>query len=150
MNAIDPLLEDIRVILYHKQHTSARTLFLRNANGAVCVPEPLPPLASVLAEDESASGTSTLAVHPASLALVLCRHLGLPPDAIEIDPEFSARIDTPGRMLTAYIGRFKAMDPPRAEFADRGGRFCALTELRGCAPAEMELLRRAYQAILGG
>lgn len=149
MNA-ESLLEDVRVILYHKQATSARTLFLRHADGGVCAPEPLPPLASVLEEAETPSESSTLAVHPASLALVLCRHLGLPPDSIEIDPEFSARVDTPGRRLTAYLGRFKSMDPPRAAFAGRGGCFRALTELRGSAPAEMELLRRAYQTILGG
>lgn len=146
----DSLLDGHRVILYHKQHTSARTLFVRFADGGVCVPEPLPPLASVLAEDDPAGELSPLAVHPASLAQALCRHLGLAADAVEIDAEFMARVDTPGQPLTVHLGRLKAMDPPRAEFAARGGRFCALTELRGQAPAEMELLRRAYQAILGG
>lgn len=146
----EPLLECLRVILYHKQATSARTLFLRHADGGVCAPKPLPPLASILDEEDAPAGGSKLAIHPASLALVLCRHLELPADSVEIDPDFSIRVDTPGRVLTAYLGRFKAIDPPRAAFAGRGGRFCALTELRGSAPVEMELLRRAYQAILGG
>jgi hypothetical protein len=146
----EPLLEDIRVILYHKHRTSARTLFLRHADGGVCTPKPLPPLSSVLPEEETDSENVTFAVHPASLALVLGRHLELPPDFIEIDPEFSAKVDTPGQLLTFYIGRFKCMDPPCAQFTDRGGKFCAITDLRGQPPAEMELLRRAYQAILGG
>lgn len=149
MNA-EPLLEDIRVILYHKHHTSARTVFLRFADGGVCAPEPLPPLAAVFPEEEFDAENSTLAVHPASLAMVLCRHLGLPADFLEIDPEFSAKVEVPGQVLSFYIGRFKFIDPPCAQFTERGGRFCAITELRGQPPAEMELLRRAYQAILGG
>lgn len=143
------LFETVRVILYHKQATSARTLFLRHADGGISAPASLPPLAVVLDEDEPAEA-SAVAVHPASLALALCEHFGLPPDSIEVDPEFSARVDVPGRPLTFHLARFKAIDPPRSEFAPKGGRFYALTELRGCAPAEMELLRRAYAAILGG
>ena len=144
------LFETVRIVLYHKQATSARTLFLRHADGSVCAPAPLPPLATVLAEDESPVKSSTVAPHPASLALALCRHFELQPDAIEIDTECKARIDIPGRELTAYLGRFRAIDPPRDEFAPTGGRFCALTEFRGAVPAELELLRRAYAAILGG
>ncbi len=144
------LFAPIRVIAYHKQATSARTLFLRHADGGVCAPEPLPPLASVLDEDATPAGTSAIALHPASLALALCRYLGMPPDSIEVDAEFAERVDIPGHPLTVYLARFKAMDPPREELAASGAKFCALTELRGRAPAEMELLRRAYQAVLGG
>lgn len=140
---------NIRVMLYHKQATSARTLFLQLADGGVCVPEPLPPLSSVLEQDEDAEPTP-LAIHPASLALAVCRYLEMPPDSIEVDPEFSAQVDTPGQLLTFHLARFKTMDPPRAEMATREGKFCALTELRGRSPAEMELLRRAYYAVLGG
>jgi hypothetical protein len=143
------LLAEIRVILYHKQATSARTLFLVHAGGSVIAPQPLPPLALVLDEQEP-DGIWPLAAHPASVAQALCRHFDLPAGSIEVDAEFTARVDTPGQLLTACIGRLKHTDPPREEFAARGGRFAALTELRGAAPAEMELLRRAYQAILGG
>ncbi|MGZ8218864.1 hypothetical protein [Methylomagnum sp.] len=144
----EPLLENLRVILYHKHSTSARTLFLRHGHGGVCMPQPLPSLATVL--DEEAPPPVGAAVHPASLAQALCRCLGFPPESIEIDAEFAAQVDTPGQLLPVYLARFKAMDPPREEFAGQGGRFCALTELRGGAAAEMELLRRAYQAVLGG
>ena len=53
------LFETVRIVLYHKQATSARTLFLRHADGSVCAPAPLPPLATVLAEDESPVKSST-------------------------------------------------------------------------------------------
>lgn len=143
----EPLLADLRVILYHKHFTSARTVFLRHAHGGVSMPQPLPTLATVLEEDEEAAAN---AVHPASLAQVLCRYLDLPPDSIEINAEFAAQVDTPGRLVPVYLARFKAVDPPQDKFTGRGGRFCTLTELRGGVPAEMELLRRAYQAVLGG
>ncbi len=145
------LFASVRFVLYHKQATSARTLFLRLADGGVLAPEPLPPLATVLEADEEADADdASVVLHPASLALALCRHFGLPPDSIEIDAGFAAQVDTPGQPLTVHLARFKAMDPPRAELGALGAGFCALTELRARPPAEMELLRRAYQTVLGG
>jgi hypothetical protein len=146
----NPLFDEVRVVLYHKQSTSARTLFLRQADGGVVAPEPLPVLSSVLDDGECPDRDSPLAPHPASLALALCRRLELPADFIEIDPVFRVRIDTPGRLLTAYLGRFTRLDPPRRELEPHGASFRPLTELRGCAPAEMALLRKAYETILGG
>jgi len=51
--------------------------------------------------------------------------------------------------LSVYLARFTCIDPPRALYAERGGKFCAITELRGGHPAEMALLQMAYQAIMG-
>lgn len=143
------VLADTRVIVYHKQATSARTLFLVHAHGSVIVPEPLPPLAAVHGGEVPDPAEPTLAAHPASLAAALARCFGAPAEAIEIDPEFRAWVDTPGRRLSIYLGRLRAIDPPQSQFAALGARFAALTELRRQAPAELELLQRAYQSILG-
>lgn len=66
-----------------------------------------------------------------------------------MEGEFHERVDTPQQTLSIYLARFTCIDPPRQWFAERGGQFCAITELRGGHPAEMALLQRAYQAIMG-
>jgi hypothetical protein len=44
---------------------------------------------------------------------------------------------------------FTSIDPPFELAESLGGRFIAITEARGCPPAEMELLRQAYTALMG-
>lgn len=136
-----------RLILFHKQHTSARTLFLRHANGSVVTPLPLPPLSMLLDEDE-ASLPQEVYVHPAMLARDYCLGLGQEPSLLQIEAEFHQRVETAQTVLDIYLARFTCIDPPRALFAD-SGKFCAITELRGGHPAEMGLLQKAYEAILG-
>jgi hypothetical protein len=134
-----------RFLLYHKQATSARTLFLRFAAGHLLGPEPLPFLTAA-----DATATFQGAAHPASLGLVLSRELGWPDGALEIDPDFVAAVETPTGVLPIHLARFTTIDPPR-DWVEAGiGRFCAITELRGSHPAEMALLRQAYEHVLGG
>jgi len=140
---------EARLILYHSQSTSARTLFLRHASGSVIVPEPLPPLSTVLDEDEFDPDDNALFLHPATLARDYCASLGLPPSLLQAEGEFHERVDTPQQPLSIYLARFTCTDPPRQLFSEQGGKFCAITELRGGHPAEMTLLQRAYQAIMG-
>jgi hypothetical protein len=138
-----------RLILYHSQVTSARTLFLRHASGSVIAPEPLPPLSTVLDEEEFTSYDNALFLHPATLIRDYCTSLGLPPSLLQPDGDFHERVGTPQQTLRVYLARFTCTDPPRQFFAERGGSFCAITELRGGHPAEMALLQRAYEAIMG-
>ena len=88
-------------------------------------------------------------LHPAALVCDYCASFGLPCDLLQAEGEFHERVDTPQQTLSVYLARFTCIDPPRALFAGRGGRVCAITELRGGHPAEMALLQRAYQAIMG-
>jgi hypothetical protein len=139
-----------RLILYHSQSTSARTLFLRHASGSVIAPEPLPPLSTLLEEEglEAAGGVAVF-LHPAALARDYCLSLGLAPALLQAQGEFQQRVETPRQTLSIFLARFTCIDPPRELFAAQGGQFCAITELRGGPPAEMALLQRAYQAIMG-
>ncbi len=139
--------EAARLILYHKQGASARTLFLRHASGSIITPCPLPFLSTLL-EEEGETGLAVF-MHPAALVRSYCEGLGLDPSLLQAEGEFSHRVDTTGQLINIYLARFTCMDPPRALFADKGGRFCAITELRGGHPAEMGLLQRAYETILG-
>jgi hypothetical protein len=143
------LADEARLILYHSQSTSARTLFLRHASGSVIAPEPLPPLSTVLDEPTFEPDGTAILVHPATLTLDYCASLGLPPSLLQAEGGFHERVDTPQQTLSIYLARFTSIDPPRELFAEQGGRFCAITELRGGHPAEMALLQRAYQAIMG-
>lgn len=140
--------ESARLILFHKQGTSARTLFLRHANGSVITPTPLPFLSTVLDEDEEGPAEANF-IHPAALARDYCTSLGVEAKMLEPEGEFFQRVDTPGHVVSVYLVRFTCMDPPRALFNPQGGQFCAITELRGGHPAEMALLQKAYEVILG-
>lgn len=135
---------EVRFLLYHKQSTSARTLFLRMNGGSVVAPEPLPLLSS--AREEGGVG----AVHPATLALSLAAALAVPPGILHVEPDYHERVETPAGLVDVYLARFTTIDPPRHLFAESGGTFCAITELRGGHPAEMALLRKAYEYVLGG
>ena len=138
-----------RIMLYHSQRTSARTLFLRHASGSVIAPEPLPLLAEVL--DDPAQDVDALRIflHPATVAHDYCRQRGLPVNLLQADGDFLELVTTPDATFPVYLARFTTIDPPRELFAAPLEKFCAITELRGVHPAEMSLLQRAYQAIMG-
>lgn len=137
---------DLRFIIYHKQSTSARTLFLRwDATGSVLTPSPLPQL-SLLVED-APPPLST--IHPATLASRLAETLGLTADFLEVETDYHAQVETPSGLITIYLARFTTIDPPRQWSSAAGGNFCAITELRGGHLAEMMLLRQAYEHVLG-
>jgi len=135
-----------RMILVHKQGTSARTRFLRFTDGIVA-PEPLPKLAQVLGEDE-AGGDAAVLAHPAMLVNAVAGKLGLDTGDIEVETEFRADVDTPEGLSPIYLGRITTIDPPFDAAEKIGARFIAVTEARDLGPSELELLRRAYTCVM--
>jgi hypothetical protein len=75
--------------------------------------------------------------------------LGLPGGSLQVVPEFSATVDTPDGEVPVLLAGFTTIDPPFNAADSVGGRFVALTELRGLPATEMDLVRRAYTVILG-
>jgi len=138
-----------RLILCHVHRSSSRMLFLRHKSGSIIAPEPLPFLSTLLEEGDADPKAPAVFFHPAVLILDYCAKSGLPPDFLQAEGEFHERVDTPEQTLSIYLARFSSIDPPKALYDERGGRFCAITELRGGHPAEMALLRLAYQAVIG-
>jgi hypothetical protein len=135
-----------RVIIYHKQATSARTLFLCQ-NKTVCLPSGLPTLSSLL-EDEM-----TLPVVDQTLTEQLqyiAERLNLEARQLLVEEEFCAQVDTPDGAMTVFLARCQEIDPPRSAVAEHGGQFIALTEARQLPPTELALLRLAYQVIMEG
>lgn len=134
------------MILVHKQGTSARTRFLRYADGIVA-PEPFPKLAQVLGEAER-SGDAAVLTHPAMLVRQVAERLGIDADDIEVETEFRSNVDTPQGVAPIYLGRITTIDPPFDAAEKIGARFIAITEARDLGPSDLELLRRAYDCVM--
>lgn len=139
-------MNQARVILYHKQNASARTRFMRFPHGGVCGPEPLPPLAQLLEQKSD----SKLLTHPAALVAQMQKQLALADEELEVDGEFQAQVDIAGGPVQVFLVRFKTIDPPFENVQAQQGEFIDLPEARNMAPAELELLRKAYECIMEG
>jgi hypothetical protein len=143
-----PFPSDMRLLLAHKQKTSARVRFLRFPHG-LCAFEALPVLSSVQ-EDAPASRVET---HPGLYLRSAEAQLGLENGGLALEAEFSASVDTPGGLLRVRLATFTSIDPPFEAVEKLGGKFIAITEARGelnkISPAEMELLRQAYTVLMG-
>lgn len=135
---------DLRLILVHKQKTSGRLRFLRLPHGTVAF-TPLPPL-SILMED---AAPPQVVHHPAVFLKAAEVKLGLPAGSLVHEPEFQATVDTPDGPVAMHLASFTSIDPPFDEAAALGGGFIAITEAAGGMPAEMDLLRRVYEVLLG-
>ncbi|MEZ5671655.1 MAG: hypothetical protein R3E08_04415 [Thiotrichaceae bacterium] len=135
----------VRLIMYHKQATSARTLFLRR-HGSVCAPGPLPQLSQYIEELEDLP----VITHPAALLTQTENLLAVPTGTLQIEAEFRAQVDTPDGLVTVYLARFTTIDPPYQEVEQHEGKFIALTEARSLPGVELQLLRQAYSFIMEG
>lgn len=139
---------DMRLILAHKQKTSARVRFLRFPHGLSAFAA-LPALSSVIEDPPS----NRVELHPGIYLRSAETALGLDNGGLALEAEFSASVDTPDGPIRVRLATFTSIDPP-FELAERlGGKFIAITEARGelnkTSPAEMELLRQAYTVLMG-
>lgn len=133
-----------RMILLHKQKTSGRVRFLCFSAGILAF-KPLPVLSALRDEDYS----PTVQFHPTAIVREAEVHLGLPEGAIEPEAEFSAWVDTPEGDVPVLLGCFSSLDPPFEAAERTGSRFIAITEARQLTEVERNLLRRAYEHVLG-
>ena len=140
------LSKSTRVILYYNGAISALTLFLQHPDESVCTPSPLPTLSSVLEDDEMPLNIAHTA--PADIVSAISNTMGLPANLLQANAGYREQVDAPGGIITVYLARFNALDPPRQLMAEKGCKFRTLTELRNRPPAEMELLRRAYALVM--
>lgn len=133
-----------RLILLHKQATSGRLRFLCLSSGVVAF-KPLPELAALRAEDYS----PTVQIHPTAVVREAEIQLGLPEGAIVPEADFQAWVDTPEGDVPVLLAAFASIDPPFAAAERTGSRFIAITESRQLSELERNLLRRAYEHVLG-
>jgi len=133
-----------RLILIHKQATSGRVRFFCLSSGIVAF-DPLPPLAALHDEDYSPK----IQFHPTAVVREAEIHLGLPEGAIEPVADFQAWADTPEGDVPVLLAAFTGIDPPFAAAERTRSRFIAITESRRLSEVERNLLRRAYEHVLG-
>lgn len=139
-------MNDPRLIMYHKQATSARTRFLKLDYGGVCGFGALPEEAA-LAERTVEDGK--LVSHPAFLIRDAERRLGLPGGSLEAEGGYRCKVSSPEGATEVFLARFTAIDPPFEEAEAQGAAFIDLTQARGLPQVELALLRLAYEKILG-
>jgi hypothetical protein len=132
-----------RLILFHKQKSSARTRFLRFADTVLAF-GPLPASATLLPEH-----ASPVRPHPAAHLRAAEERLGLPAGSLESIPDFQFDVETPDGTVPVLLAGFTSIDPPFAAAERVGARFAPLTEARGLPSVELELLRHAYEILIG-
>ena len=134
-----------RLLCCHKQGTSARTRFVRWPHGMLAF-EPLPADARLLDEDEKSALARR---HPADVLVDAATRLGMPADTLRAETEFDAVIATEDGEVPVILMHFASLDPPFADIEKLGGRFIAITEARNVSPLELQLLRKAYEILIG-
>jgi hypothetical protein len=138
--------ESVRLVMYHKQATSARTRYLRLQDGGVCAFQPLP--ADVELSFETTEGD--VLPHPGAVIAAAENWLGLEAGGLEFQGEFRAHARTGDHELSVFLLRFTEIDPPFEAAEGVGARFIAITEARGLPSAELEILRKSYEYIMEG
>ncbi|MEW7981029.1 MAG: hypothetical protein AB2813_14895 [Candidatus Sedimenticola endophacoides] len=138
-------MKDFKVILYHKQSTSARTRFVRFEENTIFVDGPLEALSQV---DDSVAEITLL--HPTTVLRETGERLGLPEECLAIEPEYQYAVEVSGGKIPVLLLAINLIDPPFKEIEAHGGAFIDLTQARGLPTVELELLRHAYELVLGG
>lgn len=148
MSGFSSLLDSTRVILFHKQSTSAMTRFFKSNDAGVLIGGDLPEQARVVTGEVEAS--SAVVAHPAAIIAELAKWLSLPADAMEVESEYVELLEVPAQVIRVCLIRFTTIDPPFAEAEKANASFIALTQARTLAAVELELLRSAYIQIMEG
>jgi hypothetical protein len=135
----DDVMARNRVILCHFDSYSHALVFPRWAHGMLW-PEALP----AGAEPMPAPAEPDAAHHAAPVMQALVGATGLKPDELAVTERFSAWYQTPGGPLRVHLLHFTTPEAPKAAIAELGGRFMAMSQLRGSDMTELLLLRQAF------
>ncbi|MDO8311493.1 MAG: hypothetical protein Q7T25_06110 [Sideroxyarcus sp.] len=137
------LPKNMRLILAHKQSTSARVRFLCFAHG-ISAFEPLPPLSSF----DEATPAPQVVHHPVVYLRAAEARLGLPEGGLRHEPEFVAFVQAPDELIAVCLAVFTSIDPPFSAVDAVGARFIAITEARNFSEVELNLLRHTYPVLV--
>src|SRR6185369_2577998 len=133
-----------RLIILHKQSTSARVRFMKLGESVLAFAPP-PETAARQGEDYS----PTVQFHPTAALRAAEKTLELSEGALEPVPEFGVWLDTPAGDQAVLLAACTSIDPPFAAAEKQGGKFIAITEARRLPVIERDILRRAYEHLLG-
>lgn len=141
------LLPCWRCVVFHKQRTSARTRFLIQGREVVFPPGLEADYTLTDAQDPDAA-PAALVVHPAAGIAELASLLDLPPAALRVDAAHLGRVVEEDQ-APVWLVEVLTIDPPFENALRMGGRFISIMEARQAPAIQRELLRRAYERILG-
>jgi len=132
-----------RILLCHKHPVSARLRFLvpEQASMGVLVPEALPDLAVIAEPGQDAAVLS----HPAAALQSLKQRMTCD-DRFEIFSEFQLRMEVPDGIMPVYMAILSGNDLCPAP---EGMRWIDLTQSIGMRWLDREILRRAYEVLVG-
>lgn len=91
-----------------------------------------------------------LAIHPAAVIQQTQQKLGLRKGELEAEGEYHACVDVAGGPVNILLARFTSIDPPFELAQALQGEFVDLPQARDLPQVELELLRKAYELIIGG
>jgi len=133
-----------RALLCHKQKTSARLHFLRFAHGMLTF-APLPRGMKTFAETAS----NTIRMHPTAWTSHIESRLGLAPHSLSVETDFHAEARDGQTHIPLMLACFTSLDLPRDIAPGLGATWIPITAAQDLPPAELELLRLAYEHLIG-
>ena len=136
---------DYRAILFHKQPTSARLRFMRFAHDSVCAFTPIPRLSQAHAGQQP-----NPVMHPTQVVQRLEQELGFEAGTLHAEEGYRYSVEVPDDQIQILLVGIDSTDPPFEQAARIGAKFIDLTQARGLPDVELELLRGAYELVLGG
>lgn len=142
---VNELLSHNRVILCHFDTYSTALLFAR-FGGTILAPAPLPETASPAQVPPDAGERHA----PEAVLAAIIRQYALDDGALKLVAPFQAWMDTGQDVIRIHLARFTTFEAPRAAFEPYGAVFKPISELRGSPAAELNLLRQAFNLIMGG
>jgi hypothetical protein len=139
------ILDRNRVILCHFDSYSAALLFARYGN-SVLAPSPLPEAASIMPQP----GETGEEYAPATVLTALTTQYGLDAAQLKLEGCFQEWMWSAAGPTRVHLARFTSLDPPRAAMELHGGIFKPISQMRGTPMIELNLLRQAFNLIMGG
>lgn len=133
-------LSQWRMLVCHKHPLSTRLHFLVPLGKGVVLPRPLPGLCQFVDEAEE----DGLYLHPAAALNELLAALALPP--LQLLGDYQVRLEVPGGILPVYLAALPGNDMCASP---EGTRWMAFTDCIGMPWLDRELLRRAYEVLIG-
>ena len=69
---------------------------------------------------------------------------------MKAEGEYQQYIDIPGEIIQVFLAGLTTIDPPLDKAETIGASFIDITQARNISQTELELLRTAYEFVLGG
>lgn len=144
----DDTLSRNRLILCHYDTYSSALLFAR-FGASVLAPVPLPEGTTPMPGTDH-PGAAAPEYEPAAALEALGAHYGLDTSQLSVVDDFEEWMSNGGEPIRIHLARFTGFDAPRDAIEGHGGVFKPISDMRGTAMLELNLLRRVFNLMVGG